>query len=169
MLYYSQEVIEVKSYLNLTNGIEYLGDIKADGFIRIQSTACEQKRWDFIIQELDYSFLMDLALGEIVMVHDMGANKETSRAIYQGLEFVKFALNKNWLGKDYIPKVRGFNCYKYFIEVYNNLDKRTLKKLDYFKKFLKTDCIWLLGHSKATIHDGDYTYYNDKLEQYYKG
>ena len=45
----------VKVYLNLTNGIEFLDNelmqARVYDFIRIQSTACEQKRWDFVIQE----------------------------------------------------------------------------------------------------------------------
>ena len=64
-------------YLNLTNGIEALEILKPANlrFVRIQSTACEQKRWDFILQDLDYSFLMDIALGENVTVVDYIAKK----------------------------------------------------------------------------------------------
>lgn len=155
----------MKVYLNLTNGIEYLKYFKGSfHVIRIQSTACEQKRWDFILQELDYNFLLDLALGKEVVVVDFSAKKQTPRAIYQGLEFVKYVLNRYWLGKEYSPNVRGFNCTDYFNEVYNNLDKRTFKKLGYFKKFLKTDEIKLCTESFMTEHDGDYDYYRNLLE-----
>lgn len=154
-------------YLNLTNGIEALEFLKPANlrFVRIQSTACEQKRWDFILQDLDYSFLMDIALGENVTVVDYSAKKENTRAVYQGLEFIKYVLNKYWLNKEYTPNVKGFNCSEYFKSVYDKLDKRTFKKLEYFKKFLKTNEIKLKGLCFKTEHDGDYEYYFELLKK----
>ena len=154
-------------YLNLTNGIEALEFLKPANlrFVRIQSTACEQKRWDFILQDLDYSFLMDIALGENVTVVDYSAKKENTRAVYQGLEFIKYVLNKYWLNKEYTPNVKGLNCSNYFKSVYDSLDKRTFKKLEYFKKFLKTDKIKLKGVCFKTEHDGDYEYYSELLKK----
>lgn len=156
----------VKSYINLTNGIEAFENAPYDfydGFIRIQSTACEQKRWDFLLQELDTDFLMNIALGNSVRVVDYGASKETSRAVYQGIEFIKFVLKKHWLGITDRVIVRHTDSTNYFEEVYRNLSKRTLRKLDYFKKFVKTDTIDLVGFSDSTIHDGDYDYYVNLL------
>ena len=157
-------------YLNLTNGIEALESLKpaklhASNLVRIQSTACEQKRWDFILQDLDYSFLMSIALGERVTVVDFSAKKENTRAVYQGLEFIKYVLNKYWLNKEYTPNVKGFNCSEYFKSVYDKLDKRTFKKLEYFKKFLKTNEIKLKGLCFKTEHDGDYEYYSELLKK----
>lgn len=43
-------------------------------FIRIQSTLCEQKNWDRILQELDYDFLMHAAHGNEIIVYDFRAN-----------------------------------------------------------------------------------------------
>ena len=55
---------KTKYFINLTNGIEALPTVDGDvSFIRIQSTACEQKRWDFLIQDLDNNFYTWLALG----------------------------------------------------------------------------------------------------------
>lgn len=155
-----------KLYLNLTNGIELLENLNSldFNFVRIQSTACEQKRWDFILQELDYNFLMHLALGENVIVVDYSAKKAQTRAVYQGLEFIKYTLNRYWLDKDYTPCVKGFNCKEYFKEVYDKLDKRTFKKLDYFKKFLATSEINLKSKCFKTEHDGDYEYYSALLK-----
>lgn len=156
-------------YLNLTNGIEGLKNWKDVKFIRIQSTACEQKRWDFLLQELDYNFLLDIALGEKVVVIDCGASKDAPRAMYQGLEFVKYVLNKHWLGKDYTPFVKNYGCSHYFGECYSKLSKRTLKKLDYFKKFIMTDEIYLETYTWATDKDGDYAYYKELLKRYKMG
>lgn len=157
-------------YFNLTNGIEFIPNLSSYNnlkFIRIQSTSCEQKRWDFILQELDYSFLLDLALGNNVTVVDYGANKEVSRACYQGLEWVKFALNKCWFGKETKAFVRGTDATNYFKECYAKLDRRTLKKLNYFKKFLTTGGLHLDYQSASTDKDGDYEYYRAILEDYY--
>lgn len=155
----------VKFYLNLTNGIEALEKerFKDANFIRIQSTACEQKRWDFILQELDYTFLMDIALGNSVYVIDFGANKEVPRALYQGVEFIKYVLNRRWLNTVIQPTVRGNDCAKYFDECYRNLDKRTLKKIDYFRKFVKTKELGIFRVSTSTDKDGNYEYYRDLL------
>src|SRR5574340_1552415 len=68
-------VIRCKSkdviYLNLTNGLEAL-PLFADNYkiICIQSTACEQKRWDYILADLDYNLLFDLALGNNCFIID---------------------------------------------------------------------------------------------------
>ena len=156
-------------YLNLTNGIEFIPKLSEHSnlkFIRIQSTACEQKRWDFVLQELDYSFLLDLALGNNVTVVDYGANKEVSRACYQGVEWIKYALNNCWFGKDEKVFVRGTDATNYFGECYAKLDKRTLKKLNYFKKFLATGSLHLDYQSTNTDKDGDYEYYKAILEEY---
>lgn len=79
-----------KRYVNLTNGIEAISQLNLSdySFIRIQSTICEQKLWDRLIQDLDYDFLMNVALGNKCVVYDYGANKPIPRAIYQGLEFI---------------------------------------------------------------------------------
>lgn len=155
----------VKFYLNLTNGIEALEKegFSDANFIRIQSTACEQKRWDFILQELDYNFLMDIALGNNVCVVDFGAKKEVPRALYQGVAFIKYVLNRRWLNTIIQPTVRGNDCAKYFDECYRNLDKRTLKKIDYFRKFVKTKEIEIFRVSASTDKDGNYEYYRDLL------
>lgn len=46
------------NYINLTNGVEAIPMLKFWNedyrFIRIQSTICEQKNWDRLIQDLDY-------------------------------------------------------------------------------------------------------------------
>lgn len=156
-------------YLNLTNGIEFIPKLSGHNnlkFIRIQSTACEQKRWDFILQELDYNFLLDLALGNNVTVVDYGANKEVSRACYQGVEWIRYALNNCWFGKDEKSFVRGTDVTNYFGECYAKLDKRTLKKLNYFKKFLTTKTLHLDYLSASTDKDGNYEYYKTILKEY---
>lgn len=154
-----------RHFVNLTNGIEAIPSIDGGySFIRLQSTACEQKRWDFILQDLDYDFLMHLALGYACVVHDFGAHKKVPRAAYQGLAWVEYALNRRWFGIDGKVSVRGNDATRYFQQVYAALEDRTLRKLDYFKKFLVADSITLLYRTDQTEHDGHYQWYCATLE-----
>ena len=161
-------------YVNLTNGIEAIPHIdKSYRYIRIQSTACEQHLWDNIIQDLDYDFLMNLAIGNECIVYDYGANKPISRALYQGLLFVEYVLYKHWLKVDHIPLLKrgynseGINCERFFSKAYFGLEKRTLKKLDYFKAFIPNDMnkIKICVISRATSHDGDKSFYFNILQE----
>jgi hypothetical protein len=162
---------KIKIYLNLTNGIEFLSDtdFKEDyNFVRIQSCACERHLWNKILSDLDYNFLMDIALGYTVIVCDASPHKMFSRALYQGVEFIKYALNRIWLDKMTIPYVKGIRCDKYFNEEFNKLDKSTLKKIKYLRKFLNTDKIDIICISTTTTHDGDYNYFKKLLVDKYK-
>ena len=157
------------NYINLTNGIEIIPKIPTDyRFIRIQSTVCEQKLWDRLIQDLDYDFLMNLALGHKCIVYDFGARKPVPRAAYQGLEFLKYVLTRRWLNEEYITNVnrsknneRKNNCNDYFDKCYNQLDDRTKKKLDYFLPYVNTDYIKLECITDYTQHDGDKEFYRE--------
>ena len=106
---------------------------------------------------------MDVALGNTVYVIDYGADKNVPRALYQGLEFIKYTLSRRWLNTIIDANVRGNDCSKYFEECYRALDKRTLKKLDYFRKFLKAKFIDIVRVSASTDKDGNYEYYKNIL------
>lgn len=158
--------METKVYLNLTNGIDFLEDpdFKEDyKFVRIQSSACERHCWDKILMELDYNFLMDVALGYNVIVYDTSNKRIVSRALYQGLAFVNYALNRIWLNKIVKPDVKGMDCSEYFNEEFLKIKDKSLKKIKYVKKFLNTDKLHLGYIGKQTTHDGDYTYYKNLL------
>lgn len=162
----------IKHYINLTNGIEAIPVINENySYIRIQSTICEQKLWDRLIQDLDYDLLMNLAIGNECIIYDFGANKPISRAVYQGLEFLKYVLNKRWLNKEYKTNVvkskntsRINCCNKYFEECYLKLEDRTKKKLDYFIPYVITDNIKLNSITRGTNHDNDKEYYRNILK-----
>lgn len=146
----------MKRYLNLTNGLAGQAYLY-DGYVRIQSTACEQKRWDFILQDLDNSVLMYLALGEEVVIVDGG--RKPPRAIWQGLEWIRYVLERWWYGR--VPKLTGRleSADGYFDDCYLNLDVRTAARLDYFKKFATSGKIRIWGHWIWTEKDGDYDYW----------
>lgn len=148
----------VRHFINLSNGIEAIGEyglsIDDIRFIRIQSTACEQKRWKEIINDLSPDFLISVSIGHHVRVYDYGAKKDIPRAIWQGIEWVKYVLFKRWAGEKYQPIGRAKSMAGYFEEQYFKLDRRTKKKLDYYGKFfqgkINIGCI-----TSSTSNDGD--------------
>lgn len=160
-----------KHYLNLTNGLNsiekhYFSDINV---IRIQSTKCEDPgQYEDIIMDLDYDFLLHIALGFKVIVHDYthrGRNNKP-RAIWQGLKWVEFVLNRIWFNKE-MRCENGMNVF--FQERYKKLSKKTRNKIKYFRKFLKTDHLTIEGRTDLTTHDGDYSYFSNLLDKWLKG
>lgn len=161
------------NYINLTNGIEFVPIFKFYNedyrFIRIQSTICERKLWDRLIQELDYDFLMNVAIGNKCYIYDYGARKPVPRSVYQGVEFIKYTLYKRWLNKEYLSDCNRSNgehirkdCNSYFESCYRNFEDRTKRKLDYFKPYVFGE-INIETITDATIHDGDKEFYRDIL------
>ncbi len=155
-----------RHFLNLTNGLEALPALRAAGiedyaFLRIQSTACEQKRWDALLADLDNHFLMCLALGDTCIVHDYSNKGEVSRALWQGLELVRFCLERTWFGRD-APGIDP--CLRpYFEQVYRELRPSSRQKLKYFRKWLRTSELSLQIRAGRTTHDGDAAFYRDLL------
>ncbi len=129
--------------------------------VRIQSTWCEQKLWGNILQDLDYSFLLDLALGREVHIYDTSARKETSRALYQGVPWIRYTLTKLWLKKEIPAEVRGQDVSKYFAQMYHLhvcQDKNLKTRLKYVKKFIDPNLknLSLTAHSFQSSLDGNY-------------
>ena len=162
----------IKRYLNLTNGIE---EMEANPFchyhyVRIQSTLCEQKQWGKILRELDYNFLMDIALGNHVVVIDFSQQKKVSRALFQGLEWIKYCLVRRWFGV--IPEkvfVKTYNVVEYFNKEYEKLTGDDFKKIDYVYKFLIVDTINIDYKCYRTIHDGETSFYKNVIKEYMDG
>lgn len=157
---------DIVKYLNLTNGLVFYDNRHSYKFVRIQSSLCESKAWDKLIRDLDYNFLLDLAQGKIVYVYDASSKKKMTRALYQGLAFIEYTLNRRWFNrkaKEVKAMVKGNNVSEYFEREYKSLSKDTKKKLDYVKKFLNTNKINLLPICSQTKHDGDYKYYKKIL------
>lgn len=161
-------------YMNLTNGIEYLQGL-ADialvifpkiSFIRIQSTYAEQKLWSEIIEDLDYDFLLNLAVGNKCIVYDYSAHKENSRALYQAIPWIKYCLDRIWFKVEHKAFVKGIDTTKYFNEEFRKLSSKAEKKLKYFRKFLLTDEIFLQTVCKKTTIDSKYDIYKQILKNY---
>ena len=162
--------------INMTNGIEALSFLTIDNlmFCNIQSTHLEQKLYDDILTRLGADFLMKLALGHNLYVVDFGTNKDCSRAIYQGVPFIKYVLERVWFDKNpkqvfIYPrsnKARGINVARDFDHRFHNLSKSTLRYIKKFRAYAQavfegTDRneVNLIGVCASTKHDGDQEFY----------
>ena len=158
-----------KYFINLTSGIELLNIVSPGSgvmFVRIQSTHCEQKLWDRVLMELDNNFLLWCSLGYTCVVMDCGSRKRVSRALWQGIPWIRYALTRSWFRRCLEDNyVNGHECSEYFSKVYEQLPSVVLNRLGYFRKFLTGDKVDIVTVSCWSEHDGDYFWYRNKLEE----
>jgi len=150
-----------QNFINLFGGLEWLTYHKPhrDGvhFVRIQSTACEQKRWDFVVRDLDHTLLLYLSQGYPCIVYDVSRKKSESRAIYQGLTFVKFVIDYFWFGRKPAKlTVRGQDCTPYFYSQLHALSPEAVNKLKTYKKILTTSEALLTSRCLPSDYADDY-------------
>lgn len=144
-------------FVNLTNGTEWLDELAIDGvdwrYMRLQSTWCEQKLWEHILWTLPEDFLMAAALGQTCLVLDTSGNERGPRALWQGLEWVRYALGEAWvIGTKCDP-----NFSDYFSRTYiEAVGGQVLNRLKYYRRFLRTGGLHIVGAWKETERDGDY-------------
>lgn len=148
--------------LNLTNGIEYLNsENKIDGFTRIQSSQCENKAWEDVLNGFDSNWLMFLALGYKIDVVDYSNHADgNARAMWQGGLWLTYAISMAWFKHEPIEwqGTRGWDV-MYWRNVYANLSRKTLRRLKYYRKFLQTDKVNLKFISLPTKMDGKNEFY----------
>ena len=173
---------KLRYFINLTNGIEAMPSLLEKNialsdmqFIRIQSSHCEAADHESIIDNLDYNFLMSLALGNVNIVYDFGSRGTgmpndprdgIPRSLWWGTEFIRHALDYYWdLPGRHQPTrmVKGCNVKLDFDQRCQNLSKSTKKRLKYFRNFVATDKILWYNVYDKTEHDGDRGYYADTL------
>jgi hypothetical protein len=146
-------------YLNLSNGIYLLNRVPFGEpwhFLRLQSTACEQKRWGPILDDIDYGLLVPLAAGAECIVYDCGARKPLARALWQGIAWVRFACETRWTGASSPVLGRGGESMRQqFGLAYQGLPASTLGRLDYAGRFYAGGPIRLLVCGEPTAMDGD--------------
>lgn len=150
----------IQHYVNLFGGIEWLpaielGDRDTIKFCRIQSTALEQKRWDFVIRDLDHQLLFDLSQGLHCIIYDVSARKPESRAIYQGLVWVRFVLEYFWFHVEPARlSVRGQDATAYLYSQLHALSNEAISKVKTYRKFLQCNKLYLESRCiPATIVD----------------
>ena len=121
-------------WINLTNGLQAIRDYGLTDWraLRLQSTWCEQKRWEDVLASVPDEMLLRLALGQECRVYDYGARKFQSRACWQGLEWVRYALTRRWTGELLQPVGRAATMAGYLDQQYLRLGDRCRRRLDYF-------------------------------------
>lgn len=147
----------VQNFINLSNGLLAIKEYNLTDYkiLRIQSSHCEQKLFEDILVGLSDDFLFRVAMGDEVIVYDYGAKKKTPRAIWQGLEFIKYVLHKRWKDEEYTPIYRDKNVLRiYYEQEMKKLSRGTKNKIDYYKKFFK-GVINIKAITKSTKFDGD--------------
>ncbi len=157
------------SYCNLTNGLcwtSLFGDFR---YLRIQSSHCEAKRWGLVLDSASDDLCFNLVLGNYCIILD-ASKKGDTRACWQGIPWIKYALTRLILGKERDVSTKEINTTQYFKEVYEEIKhteegKRLLNRFKYFRKFIKPNLeefnlTWKCINTKK---DGDYKYFYDLL------
>ena len=146
-----------KVWINLTNGLQGITDYKLTDYrvMRLQSSHCEAKRWDLVMQSIPDELLYWLARQEDCFMIDYGARKDTPRSIWQGLEFLKFVLHHKWFERHYRLVGRAATAGHYFERECRKLSKRERNRLTYYRDFLCGPEVRLFGLSGPTEDDGE--------------
>lgn len=121
-------------FVNLTNGLDCTP--REPHFTRIQSTWCEQKRWSDVLATAGADLLFHLATNDTIIVHDRSERGRITRALWQGVPWVRYACARAW---DHDPgrvRVRnGVDVTSYFAGAYDNLNPRVVRQVSYFAKW----------------------------------
>lgn len=134
-------------YLNLSRGLLLAADVSERYQVlpselrvcRIQSTACEQKRWAYVLDSLNDDLLYNLALGNRVYVHDVSEKPRRTRALWQGIPWIRHVLYRRWLGVE-TPAIlhrhgKLIDVTTYFDRAARALPRTTKRRVDYFRRF----------------------------------
>ncbi len=175
----------VRHFINLTNGVEAIPGLLACGvreseinYVRIQSTHCESRNYNGILENLDSTFLMSLARGNICLLYDYGSRGTGKligeedekygipRAYWLGVEWIRHALANVWnLPESCAEKryVRGYNSVDHFNEQLQMIPKTLRRRLKYYRSFLVTENLHLYPIYKRTTHDSDKQFHIDVM------
>lgn len=126
-------------FVNLTEGLRAIAEhgLVAPHYLRIQSTWCEQKRWRDVLWAVSDDFYMNVALGRACFIYDYSAKGMVPRSIWQGLAWVQYCWQRRLRGIVRPALLgRSAKCDRYFAEEYAKLDRRTLGRLDYYRRFM---------------------------------
>jgi len=158
---------KIKHFINLTNGIEALEKFNIPAnevhFIRIQSCYVESRLYNDILLEIDQNFLMFAALGYECNVYDFSARTDDPKAMYMGMAWIKYVLERRWLGLQPKLIVKDKDITNYADELYCKIPKRLKTRLDYFKKYLATAELHINIITSTTANDNNNEYYTSVL------
>ena len=177
---FDPSTLSVRHFINLKNGVEAIPTLRAVGiddyaFVRIQSTLCEVGDMEKMLLELDANLLVSLALGYSCVVYDFGSRDKkrgVPRALWYGLEFTRFALNRYWFDGEecsHSPVLRGKRVDGDFRHKLSSLSKSAKKRIKYYRKFVPQEVldtypgVRLVGAYAATTKDDDEGFYAETL------
>ena len=130
---------EIRHFRNLSKGLLCPCSTPKYSALRIQSTACEQKRWPVILHEAGAELLFTLAQGNIAIVHDRSARSRETRACWQGLSWMRYALFRAWNDQALVvpseKSPRGHPLNPYWEAQYALLPRSTRHLLRHFKRY----------------------------------
>lgn len=108
--------------------------------VRIPSTWCEQKKWNDILVTLPPQMWILMSLSVPLVMHDVSEKPRETRAVWQGLSWIRFAVNCAWdlpVGKE-ISRSR-MNVNPYWAKVFHELPTSTRNLLRYYLNFYRGD------------------------------
>lgn len=164
--------LEPHHWINLTNGLEMLPCFMLASapsnvrFTRIQSSHCESSSYEKLLSCLDNDFLLSLAVGRPCYVYDLASRNKlrgVSRALFLGLQFIRWALTYLWFGMENVPTrvlVRGKNVVPFWRDIVlpYRISKDTKKRIRYFMPYayeMNNRSVHLHGvYGKPTEIDG---------------
>lgn len=129
-----------RHYGNLSRGLTAVQHLPFGTYVaavRIPSTWCEQHLWGRVLETLGAHFYFDLAMGREVLVHDRSEKRRETRAMWQGLSWIRYAVNRAWGLPNGLEFTRnGMFVGDYWEEEWRKLPKRTIALLRYYKDYV---------------------------------
>lgn len=160
-------------WINLTNGIEILPYLLSRipyKFCRFRSCSFEQKNWNDAIADMPDDMLMNFALGVPQYIVDLGANRPCPRSLRQGFAIALRRISISWglpvdehmwiFSRSGVPMRVGDD----FARQAMRIDGKQKGRLDYFKRYLKTDKLKVDMMCAPTDNDGNYDMHSDIIK-----
>lgn len=171
-------------YVNESNGLQALPLLHELGvspcFCYIRSTHFERKQPNDAIRDIPDDMLASASMGYRILVVDYGARKDKSRAVWQGVPYLKYVLERAWLGKspervwlyprsNTNPTKQDATCV--FKQWYGDIEDGVLQRLMKYRGMAKASLCFdtgcrIEGISAPTSHDNDKAYYAELKERY---
>lgn len=113
---------------------------------RIQSTQCERKQWESVLYGAGPDLLYQLARGAYVVVHDTSERPRLTRAVWQGLPFIRRSCELLWgLALSPIEGRGGRMMEQYFDTVLRDLSGPVRNYVRHYGQYLCTSRLSLQG------------------------
>ena len=130
---------QIHHFANLSRGILCPCPKPRMHVIRILSTRCKQHQWAQLVHDAGPELLFTLALGHIAIVHDVSERNRETRAMWQGLSWLRYACWRSWNTTPPPKEVgRGDQVLnEYWEKEWDKLPRTTRHWLRYFKQFHK--------------------------------